>query len=1192
MILKSFEIQGFKSFPDKTVMQFNNGVTTVVGPNGSGKSNVAEAMRWVFGEQSPRALRCEKKMEELIFHGTQNRGPVGFAEVTIRLDNATRLFPIDQNEVSITRRLYRSGESEYYINKNSVRLKDVLDLFLGTGLGRDGYSIIGQGRIGEILSDKSADRRRVFEEAAGISRFRSRKEDAERKLDNAQENLVRIQDKIEELNLQREPLLEQADRARHYLLLHDEQRLIEISVWLENLDKVRADTDKVRRDFDIVNAQLMEGKAKLDSQYAQVESLTDGYAAQQALVEEARTAVSQSELTVTELESRLTIIAANIENCDEHIDRISQEISGQSGRLETLSAQLTERLAEQESLQTKLTDIVRELETTMAEAQERVQMDGDLEAQLAVCRTTEAALQVKITAARDTLSTADAINSEMSMRRQTIISDLSVRNQSCKENEDALAESELQLTEAQENLASLQHVLEGYRIRQGSRQHKVNELRDQFQAKDRQIESLNARLHILKDMEREFEGFPRAVKTVMQESAKGTLHGVLGTVSELLRVNDQYTVAIETALGNTVQNIVVEHEQDAKNCIQYLKVRNIGRATFLPLSAVRGQEMDLRDVKNAPGFVGLASQLVACDPKVQGVIHQLLGRTVVAEHMDAAIDIAKASGFRVRLVTLDGQIISAGGAMTGGSVAQNVGILSRHNEFERLGKQVVSLQQERDAVDKDLRTAERDLSAIQYELNVAQEEQRTTETSIATLSSEVAHKNEWLTQAKAAVKVLQDEMSGISERISAQLEQIEGLHVDIASLEKSLTAQQKQAEVLLINRDEAGKQQSDLSTRMSQAREQQAALLAQLQGVERAIAEYRVFQEELSGDAQQKEASILEHRAKKTTLTLEVQVVTENLEQVTLRREERRVALQDAIQAALQIEGKRNQSDKQTKEFNEQNLRLEREVARLEGKRTAAEQEEKQILDRFWESYGLTHQDALKQRTPLDSLPQAQRRIAELKREISSLGVVNIGAIEEFERVNERYAYLVTQSEDAAKAKGELLQILDEIVAAMKTIFSQQFDLINQRFTETFLEIFGGGQGYLELEDPTDILNCGIDIKVQPPGKRLGSLSPLSGGEKSLVAIALYFAIFKVNPAPFCVLDEVDHDLDDVNVARYAAYLTRMATQLQFVVITHRRGTMEVANFLYGVTAEQQGVSKILALDIAEVERSLGLKLK
>jgi chromosome segregation protein len=867
--------------------------------------------------------------------------------------------------------------------------------------------------------------------------------------------------------------------------------------------------------------------------------------------------------------------------------RLNEELEGQSGRFESLKQQMSERENHLTELNEKLAITDKALEETVAETQRRAEETGDLEAKIAKHRLDESASLTNINEARDTLSTLEALNGEMSARRQSVMTELAVRNQTHKESLSELETLDNDIKIARDNFESLENVIEGYKIRLGARISKADELRDMFADCEREVQSIESRAGILRDMEREYEGFPKAVKSVMS----GNFKGVLGTVSELIRVKDTYAVAIETALGNALQNIVVEDENDAKECIRFLKSRDIGRATFLPLSAVRGEKTEDKDEKNN-GFIGVASDLVTYDKKLEGVMLQLLGRTLVAQDMDAAIEIARGNRFRVRIVTLDGQVVSAGGAMTGGAAAQNVGTLSRRNELERLDKKLEGLREKLGTIDRELKNAERELSAARYELDVAEEERRTAETAVTTFTTERQHKQTWTDQLTAAIKVLQDELAGISERIELNNEQSDELNTNIKTHEKRALEFRQLAIDLETAMGELDSKHEDLSRRITDARAEQAGLQAEIRSIEQAIEEYKGFQSQMSGDSEQKEISIKEQEIKKAEYESQLISLAYEITTCEEKHEEIRKQLMAAVQTSMEFEAERSRADKNTKDINEQNLKIERELARLENKKSAGEQEERQILDRLWENYGLAHQDALKQRTEIESVPAAQRRIAELKREIEALGTVNIGAIDEFKRVNERYEYLTLQSDDANKSKTELLGILDEIVGAMKEIFSDKFAQISDKFVETFLEIFGGGQAYLELENPEDILNSGIEIRVQPPGKRLGALAPLSGGERSLVAIALYFAIFKVNPAPFCVLDEVDHDLDEINVARYADYLKRMAEQLQFVVITHRRGTMEAANYIYGVTSEQQGVSKILPLDIAEVERTLSLKLK
>ncbi|MDR0670738.1 MAG: chromosome segregation protein SMC, partial [Oscillospiraceae bacterium] len=684
MYLKSFDMQGFKSFPDKTTLTFDNGVTAVVGPNGSGKSNIAEAVRWVLGEQSPRALRCEKKMEELIFHGTAQRGPVGFAEVSLLLDNSGGLFPLEQHEVQVTRRLYRSGESEFFINRSGVRLKDVLELFMDTGLGRDGYSLIGQGRIGEILSEKSGERRRVFEEASGISRYRHRKEEAERKLALAEENLTRIGDKIEELELQIGPLREQTEKARQYLHMRDELRGLEIALWLGALDKLRDSYGEVRDNYEAATARLTAGQAALDALYAELDQIGAEERRNQADIEAARADLSAVESAAAEKESAAAVLQTTRQNNEENIVRLRDEQTREAVHDGGLAVQIEERrvhLRETEaalvSLEADIAALVRESEALGARA-------GAALVKIDALRSEESAAREAAGEARAAISSQAASADELTRQQAAMREDIAARARACEEADAALAALDAELTGAAEQVNALQNVLNGHTLRAEAKQAQIETLRASQEARAVERGRVESRLHLLREMEREYEGHSRAVKTVMAEHERGRLSGVRGTISELLRAEDRCAVAVEIALGPALQNIVVEREEDAKAAIELLRRREAGRATFLPLSAVRGRALEERGLTSEPGFVGIAAELVTCDEAYGEIIRSLLGRTVVVEDMDAAIALARRRGHRFRVVTLGGQVIAPGGAMTGGSVGKSVGLLSRKNEMDRL----------------------------------------------------------------------------------------------------------------------------------------------------------------------------------------------------------------------------------------------------------------------------------------------------------------------------------------------------------------------------------------------------------------------------------------------------------------------------------------------------------------------------
>ncbi len=1003
MYLKALEIQGFKSFPDKTRLTFEKDITAIVGPNGSGKSNISDAILWVMGEQRSKALRGSK-MEDVIFGGTEKRNAMGFAQVSLILDNAAHIFDYEGSEVMLSRRYYRSGDSEYFINKESVRLKDIHSLLMDTGLGRDGYSIIGQGRIAEIISSRSTDRREVFEEAAGISRFRYRKEEAERKLQKTEENLLRVRDKIEELELQVGPLQKQAETAKRYLVLRDDLRLREISVWMATLDKLRAQASSVQLEYQQAQQELEQAKNALEALYASSGSISERMHQKDVESEQARERLSASEAEASACEAEIAVLRANVQSGRESLQRLEKDIEERDSRAEELRAS------------------IRDGEARMAKIQEEL----------------------------------------ASLAEETTQND---------------------------------NVLDGCRIKLKNREDMVAQLSEQ--ATSLAVEGRNAdgRIHMLQEMEKDYEGYSRAVKTVMRETERGNLRGVHGPAANLLRSDEAYALAIETALGAAAQHIVIDKQNDGRLAIEMLKRMDAGRATFLPLDTIRGGVMKDAPTQD-PGFVGVAYELVRFDPRYEQVFANLLGRTVVAETLADAVRMSRDNGNRLRIVTLDGQLIHAGGSMTGGSSARGSGILSRANELEKLKKQRQRTAEKEKKCAADLEQARSALAAVRYQLELAQEDQ-------AQLRSRGAA---WEAELRTTANTVQQ----------------------FALLLESLTGGTEA---------------------------QQAALEAAERQIERFLAHAAKKEEQLLG-IQEKSARI-------------------------------RGEIAEISNKKLELEGKRTRAEKEAQERNAQILDLERRAARIEQKKLTADLEEKQILDKLWENYELSHSAATALRQPVESLPKANKEIQDLRRQISALGTPNLGAIEEYERVNTRYEFLSEQRDDVEKAKRELLEIIAEITGEMRALFLSSFQEIDRCFRETFLELFGGGKAALSLEDEDNVLECGIEIKVQPPGKALSNISLLSGGEMAFVAIALYFAILKVRPTPFCVMDEIEAALDEANVSRYAAYMRRMAAKTQFLVITHRRGTMEEADMLYGVTMQEKGVSTVIELDLEEAQKTI-----
>ena len=1189
MYLKALEIQGFKSFPDKTVLSFGEEITAIVGPNGSGKSNISDAIRWVMGEQSTKALRGGK-MEDVIFGGTAKRKQLGFAEVSLVLDNTGHFFQREESEVVVTRRYYRSGESEYYVNRSAVRLKDVYELFMDTGLGREGYSVIGQGKIDEILSVKSGDRREVFEEAAGISRFRHRKEEAERKLERTEENLVRINDKIDELELQVEPLRGQAEKAKRFLLLRDELRGLEISVWLEQLERIRSSAIKVLGDYETAVRQKQEAQTALETLYAAVEAYTARMREKDLEGEGLRFTMMQREADANGLENTVSVLKADLRNNLENSGRLERELADQEGRAGGIQGQIEERRARLSDIAAELEELEQELSTYRASAEEASRSAGSLAGEMEALRSRERMETASASEARALLSALAAASQELMDREEGVRRELSSLEEgltAAKTEEEGAAQ---ELARAKEDLDALGNMLSGYILRLEKRATRAREAEEHHVKLQMEENSLKSRIHMLTEMEKLYEGYSKAVKTVMTDALRGQLKGIHGPVAGLIHVPDQYAVAVEIALGSAMQNIVVDSEEDGKSAINYLKRRDAGRCTFLPLSSIRPSDFRDAAVAQEPGFVGLGDKLISFNPKYERVFSSLLGRVVIAEDMDRAIAIARKYGYRFRIVTLDGQVLNPGGSMTGGSVSHSAGILSRANELERLNTQLGSLRQSVEEAAAALANAKREEAAARYEVETAQAQRRAHEDTILTFEERRARYAAALRELEQRRVGQREELNQLARR-SAQTEtDTAAARARIEELEGAVAALRAEGEGKARGQAELQTKAAALGGEIAALSTRRAALDAERQAGGEALAELEGLRRDMTGDREARGKLMTQLREKNEDIA--AQIGARELELQAIREENaaRGESIKRLNEDKLTLEGERNRADRESRERNAQLLSMEREVAALEQKKVTAELEEKTILDKLWESYELSHEAARGQRVELESLPKAQRRVAELKRDISSLGNINIDAIEEYQRVNERYLYLTDQRDDVKKAKQDLEGIIGGITGEMKTIFARQFAVINEAFGVTFSELFGGGRATLELEDPEDILNCGIEIRVQPPGKALKMISLLSGGEKAFVAIALYFAILKVRPTPFVVMDEIEAALDDANVTRFARYLRQMSDKSQFIVITHRRGTMEEADVLYGVTMQEQGVTRILTINLNRVEEELSVR--
>ena len=1188
MYLKSLDLQGFKSFPDKIRLQFDGAITAIVGPNGSGKSNISDAIRWVMGEQSSKSLRGVK-MEDVIFGGTLKRPQLGFAEASLVFDNSDRYFAIDSDEVMVTRRFYRSGENEFYINKQSVRLRDVNELFMDTGLGKEGYSNISQGRIDEILAVKSTDRREIFEEAAGISKYRHRKEETERRLERTEDNLLRINDKISELELQVGPLREQSEKAQKYLALRDELKGQEVALWLHSLESLAAAAKKAEEDYNAAAFILNQEHENLDALYRRSESLNAELRERDTETELRREQISEAEAELQRIASRTDVLEGEKRNAGENLARLRQELSDEDNRRGDLRAQIQERRSrlgaidvETRDLELRLAEIRRELDELTASTEGMNRSYLELRNRHAACVADLAAKRADIAALMEALERSRE-------REKELCSDRDAAQARRDETEEKLSACRKALSAAREEADGCKNTLDGYALRQKTREEKAAQLRQELQDCGVKLDTANSRLHLFREMEREYEGFSKAVKFVMQQAEAGSLRNIHGPVSRLIQTDDRYSVALEIALGSAMQHVVVSAEEDAKQAIQQLKLRDVGRATFLPLSAMEGRVLQDQGVENCRGFVGIASALVRFDERYRPVVENLLGRTVITENLDDAIAMARRYKNRFKIVTLDGQVMNAGGSMTGGSVSRSAGVLSRANEISRLEAQIAKLIAQKEELARQSAEANRQLDLAGYEQTTVQAKLREFEDQILRLEGEEKQYSVLFDAINQAGAGNQREIDTLTAQIGTDERRRDALRRESETLEAKEKELSASIDALSVDQNALNQEGSGLTDELTEKKMAVAGLNAEKLTAMENLRRLEELAAAMEGDRSQKQELIDDLESQMRSLEDRIAENQTLLEEQTAKTEVLRTAHREALEHRNELEAQRTAADRDAQQKNKDILDLERECARLEAKKNTSHLEEKQIVDKLWDSYELTPSTAPAQAAVLESVAAANRKVAELRRKLHGLGTPNLGAIEEFERVNERYTYLSGQRDDVMQSKRDLEGIIRDITKQMTEIFVSEFTRINRYFGETFVEMFGGGRASLELEDPNDPLACGIEIKVQPPGKQLKTITLLSGGEKAFVAIALYFSILKVRPTPFCMLDEIDAALDDRNVERFANYLRQLCAKTQFIVITHRRGTMEEADALFGVTMQEQGVSKILHLDLDELEKELGL---
>lgn len=1188
MILKALEMQGFKSFPDKTVLEFNKGITAVVGPNGSGKSNISDAVRWVLGEQSTKTLRGSK-MEDVIFSGTDVRKAKGFAEVTLRLDNTDRSLNKDSDEVSVTRRYYRSGDSEYLVNGESARLRDVNELFMDTGLGRDGYSIVGQGKIADMVSPKASERRDMLEEAAGISHFRYRRGDAIKRLAQAEENLVRLRDILSELESRVGPLKAQSEKAQKFIVLAGERKNLEIGIWLNTIDKTGEKMRDQEHKIEIAEASHKEAQDELSKIGEMIDKAADGTRDINIKLEEIRNSASGFEEKLSDIDSQIKVAENSILHNNETIERINRDKAAENETEQNIDAAVSAARECIQKAEEQIADATRQMDELSKQEETYRLSSSEFSDRAAALSGEISALSVRLADCRVTAETANSSIEEIRSRISAIDESMGTR----KDDYDALlkrkADAEASLKEIQDEIVSVKNAIDGYTLRFENRGKKADSVKLAIDEKQRELHKGQDRVRLLEDLEKNMEGYFGAVKAVMKESGRGALRGIYGPVSQLITVKDKYSAAIETALGAAVQNIVVDNETDAKRAMGFLKERRAGRATFLPITAIKGRVLSEQGLDDQYGFVSIASDLVSYDNKYSEIIRWLLGRTAVAEDIDSAIAIAKKYSYRFRIVTLDGQVINAGGSMTGGSRVQNAGILSRGNEIERLKGSLASMQKELDGMLSDYKLLSEDASAAKAELEGAEGDLLRAKEENIRREGELKLASDKLASVSSGVKELLEEKETLEKRIESVSSGAEAARSQIDELKETLENKEKELEsitgdskTLQKNREEVASKAAEIRLRIVSLQKDVEANTDEITRLKNRKTGHLDRLSELVGEIREIEEKNDELRALTERLSADEKALKAN-------HGDAQNQINELISQRDELEKQANDLRLHERAKSEERERLSGDIARLEERKIAMRNEYDNLTSKLYDEYQLTRREAAALEIEIDDYSLAAKRLAELKSQIRALGSVNVSAIEEYKEVSERYEFLSGQINDVETSRAELNKMIDDLTGKMAEQFREQFNRINSCFGQTFIELFGGGKAELRLEDERDVLGSDIEIKVQPPGKNVQNINLLSGGEKGLSAIALLFAILKVTPAPFCIFDEVEAALDDVNVSRYAQYVRRMTKNTQFILITHRRGTMEEADVLYGVTMQEKGVSKLLELKTAEMAKKLGL---
>ena len=1184
MYLKRLELQGFKSFADKTILEFKPGITSVIGPNGSGKSNISDAIRWVLGEQSMKSLRGAKS-EDIIFAGTQSRKSLGFAEVSIVIDNSDAKLPIEYSEVTVTRKLYRNGETGYFINKTPCRLKDILELFMDTGIGKDGYSIIGQGKIDEILSNKSEDRRHIFEEAAGIVKYRTRKQESEKKMEQTKLNLLRINDILTEIEGNIEPLKAQSEKAKQYLNLREELKNIEVGLFVYNINTYKEKLEQIIKDEEIMTAQRNTENEKLTSIQSLKDSLKQELDEITTQIEQMQNIGFESTNKIEKINSEIGISKERIQNNIANKERLESEIKELRIRIQELQEEEKQRQEKKANLfqnKEKFEEELKQKETELAKLTKTLS-DKELEIE-AKKQKIETNTDKKYEVLAD-INTQEANYENLEKRKKTlkielenIISELD----STRDNKQELSKKFYEI-QSKRNIVS--NNLQQETTEKESCMNKIKDFEEEINKLNYQMNMKDARHKFLLETEKEKEGYIKSVKELLLDCDKNSqlkksMHGVL---ANLISVNKEYELAIEMCLGQALQNVVTETEEDAKKLVEHLRNNNLGRASFLPISSIRGKRIENVISNGMKGVIGIASDLVKCDKKYSQIVLNLLGRTVVVEDMNIGISLAKMNNYSFRIVTLKGDVISSSGSITGGSVAtKTVNILGRSREIEELEKEIKKLSKKIEEITLQKQKYLESITEVIEKVAGLEKELQDIEIVYAAENQKMVSIEENIYKLEQRRDKLKEEELSINKQKEESIKQKEEKEQEVEKLNSEIKSLSEEVEQFATVNKDNQKYIDDLNFDITNLKISVSSFIESEASIEEFVE--RIRQEILNNNNNIENKNNTLNQAIKENAELQIKIDNLNSKIEQIKAEVNNSS--ENIEKLKQLRTEKNELlDKKEEEITNQFSILEglkEQIVKMDFKKTKLEQDIEQLINTLWNEYEITPNNAGEYKKP-NNIAQAQKEVSSIREKIKDLGSINIDSIEEYKKISERYDFMCEQRLDLENTVAKLRKVISEMTQTMEQQFKEKFEIINKNFNEVFIELFGGGKAELILTDEDNVLECGIDIRVQPTGKKLQNMMLLSGGEKAFTAIALLFAILKINPAPFCILDEIEAALDDVNVYRFAEYLKKFSQASQFLVITHRKGTMEVADTVYGVTMEENGISKLLSMKLSSI---------